>query len=114
MEGGFLLRYILIAIMILLTAFIIKEDLMEGSLKHTDFYATNECDETSQIEKVSVKIQQGDTIHSLFAATASPDSMLFIDRLTLFYELNPHLRVQTLVIGETIYIPIKKTGKQAC
>lgn len=108
------MRYILIAIIILLTAFIIKEDLVVGSLNYTDFYATDECDQTSHIEKVLVKIQAGDTIYSLFAATQSPEPILFIDRLTLFYELNPHLRMQTLIIGETVYIPIKKIGKQAC
>ena len=108
------MRVLLIAICILVLAYAIKIDLEEGALNFTDFYETEECEETFTIEKVRVKIQVGDTLHSLFAVTPFNGEITSIERISLFYELNPHLRYQSFVIGESIYIPVAKKIKKAC
>ena len=108
------MRVLLIAICILVIAYVIKIDLEEGGLNFTNFYETKECEETFTIEKVLVKIQPGDTLYSLFAVTPFHEPITSVDRVTLFYELNPHLRYQSLVIGESIYIPMAKKQKQEC
>ncbi len=108
------MRVLLTAILILVLAYVIKIDLQEGALNFTTFHETNTCEETFTIEKVRVKIQAGDTIYSLFAVTPFNEPITFVDRVTLFYELNPHLRYQSLVIGESVYIPIAKKKKEDC
>ena len=108
------MRVLLIAICILVFAYVIKIDLQEGALNFTNFYETKDCEETFTIEKVRVKIQPGDTIYSLFAVTPFNEPITFVDRVALFYELNPHLRYQSLVVGESIYIPIAKKKKEDC
>ena len=108
------MRIILIALSLLIIAYVIKVDLNEGGLNYTTFYETKDCVETFYIEKVRVKIQIGDTIHSLFAATNLETSMSFGERLSAFYELNPHLKKQALIAGESVYIPIAKKKKQSC
>ena len=108
------MRVLLSAICILVFAYAIKIDLEEGALNFTDFYETEECEETFTIEKVRVKIQVGDTLHSLFAVTPFNGEITSIERISLFYELNPHLRYQSFVIGESIYIPVAKKIKKAC
>ena len=108
------MRVLLIAICILVFAYVIKIDLEEGALNFTDFYETKVCEETYTIEKVRVKIQQGDTIYSLFAVTPFNEPITFVDRVTIFYELNPHLRYQSLLVGESVYIPVAKKIKKAC
>ena len=67
-----------------------------------------------QIQSVSVRIAEGDTIYSLFAATPSPLPMAFTERLSKFYELNPHLQLQTLVPGELIQLPIYAKTSEIC
>ena len=108
------MRVLLTAICILVFAYAIKIDLEEGALNFTDFYETEECEETFTIEKVRVKIQAGDTLYSLFAVTPFNGEITSIERVSLFYELNPHLRYQSFVIGESIYIPVAKKIKKAC
>ena len=108
------MRVLLIAICILVFAYVIKTDLEEGALNFTNFYETKECEETFTIEKVRVKIQPGDTLYSLFSVTPFNEPITFVERATMFYELNPHLRYQSLVIGESIYIPVAKKIKKAC
>ena len=108
------MRVLLAAICILIFAYAIKIDLEEGALNYTDFHETEECEETFTIEKVRVKIQAGDTLYSLFAVTPFNGEITSIERVSLFYELNPHLRYQSLVIGESVYIPVAKKIKKPC
>lgn len=114
LRGGFFIRYIYFAIIILLIAYIVKVDLDTGAITYTDLLETKACTNTLEVEMVRVKVQQGDSIYSLFAQTSSPIEIPFIDRLTEFYKMNPHLRNQTLQIGDFIYIPIKKIGNTSC
>ena len=112
--GGFSMKYVITAILCILIAFIIKVDLQEGAINYTKFKETISCEETFDIDEVRVKIQEGDTIYSLFATTSSPVNISFIERLTQFYQLNPHLKNQSLIPGEYVYVPIVKQVKEEC
>lgn len=109
------LRYLVIAAICIILGFVIKTDLQEGALPLAAFYKSDEiCTEQDQIQSVSVRIAEGDTIYSLFAATPSPLPMAFTERLSKFYELNPHLQLQTLVPGELIQLPIYAKTTEIC
>ena len=112
--GGFSMKYVITAILCILVAYIIKVDLQEGAINFTSIKETNSCEETFEIDEVRVKIQEGDTIYTLFATTSSPINISFIERLTQFYQLNPHLKNQSLLPGEYVYVPIVKQMKQEC
>ena len=110
------MRFLIASIVLLLIAFVIKVDLQEGSLPLASFYASSipSCDEIPQESYVVVKIQQGDTIYSLFSATPSPVKTTFPERLAHFYKLNPHLNLQPLVPGDTVFVPIISNSKENC
>ncbi|MER1986159.1 MAG: hypothetical protein ABS949_06165 [Solibacillus sp.] len=107
------MRYVLLAIACLVIGYVVKIDLQEGAITHTTFYETQVCEQ--QVERtVRIKLVEGDTIYSIFAATPSPIPMPFPERLAKFYELNPHLQKQTLIAGELIYVPIVENNKNRC
>ena len=109
------MRFLIASIVLLLIAFVIKVDLQEGTLPLTSFYASSPtCEEVMQESYVVVKIQQDDTIYSLFSATPSPIKTTFPERLAQFYQLNPHLNLQPLVPGDTVLIPIISNVKENC
>lgn len=107
------MRFVLLAIGILLISYVVKLDLQEGALTHTTFYETTACAQHMETT-VRVKIAGGDTIYSLFAATPSPVPMPFPERLAKFYQLNPHLQQQSFVSGELIDVPIVKKHENRC
>lgn len=107
------MRFVLLAIGILLISYVVKLDLQEGALTHTAFYETTAC--VQQVETtVRVKLAEGDTIYSLFAATPSPVPMPFPERLAKFYQLNPHLQQQSFILEELIDVPIVKNYENRC
>lgn len=107
------MRYVLLALACLVIGYVVKIDLQEGAITHTTFYETQTCEQ--HVERtVRIKLAEGDTIYSLFAATPSPIPMPFPERLAKFYELNPHLQKQTPVPGELIYVPIVENNKTGC
>lgn len=108
------MKYVVTAIVCILIAFVIKVDLQEGAINYTSLKETESCEDTLVIDEVRVKIQDGDTIYTLFATTSSPIDVSFIERLTQFYQLNPHLKNQSLLAGEYVYIPIVKEVKEVC
>lgn len=109
------MRFLIASIVLLLLAFVIKVDLQEGTLPLASFYAAPQsCEEVEQGSYVVVKIQQNDTIYSLFSATPSPIKTTFPERLAQFYQLNPHLNLQPLVPGDTVLIPIISNVKENC
>ncbi|MGN7479299.1 hypothetical protein ACTHOQ_15780 [Solibacillus silvestris] len=109
------MRILLVSIALLLLAFVVKVDLQEGSLPLASFYATEQsCDEVKEQSYVVVKIQQDDTIYSLFSATPSPVKTTFPERLAQFYKLNPHLNLQPLVPGDTVLVPIISHVNENC
>lgn len=90
-------------------AAVIKIDLEQGTLPLASFYE-EACNEVTY-ETVTVKIAENDTIHSLFATTPMENAIPFSQRLTLFFNYNPHLQHQSLVAGEEVIIPIKQINK---
>ena len=103
--SGVLKRWLIICILLII-GFVLQYDLRHGSLRHADFYETD-CEKQEEIQYVQTKIQTGDTIYSLFSNVSSPESFPYIERLSYFYELNPHLQKQPLVAGDSVKVPIK-------
>ena len=109
------MRFLIASIILVMLVFVIKVDLQEGTIPLASFY--NEilpCEPAEEFSYVSVQVVENDTIYSLFSATPSPIKMTFPERLAKFYELNPHLQLQSLVPGETILIPLRLTLKETC
>ncbi|WP_042473991.1 hypothetical protein [Bacillus ndiopicus] len=108
------MRYIIFTILFFIVATVVKIDLQEGTLPLASFYAEEICEEQIEYEwhNVVVRVQQSDTIYSLFAA--SPTSAPFPERLAEFYKANPHLQQQSLVPGELIKLPIRKEKENMC
>lgn len=107
------MRLFLSTICIFALALVIKIDLQEGTLPLASFYEET-CEKTFEYEHVNVRVAANDTIYSLFATTPSPITIPFPERLTVFYDINPHLQKQALVVGEKILIPIKVQTKNQC
>lgn len=116
--GGIFLRPILIALSILLIAYIVKTDMSAGTLSHAATYSSvkeeEACIDKVYYNSVTVQIHEGDTLQTLFALHPSPAEMTFLERLALFYELNPHLRKQPLLPGDTVKLPILQEQSNAC
>ena len=109
------MRFLVTSIILVVLIFVIKVDLQEGTIPLASFYQTPvPCEKINELTYVSVQVMEGDTIYSLFSATSSPIKMTFPERLSKFYELNPHLQLQTLVAGDRILIPILKKKSENC
>lgn len=108
------MRYIIFTILFFVIAAVIKIDLQEGTLSLASFYAEEICEEqiTYEWQHIGVRVQQSDTVHSLFAAT--PTTAPFPERLAEFYKANPHLQKQSLVVGEFVKLPIRKQIENKC
>ncbi|MEK4229978.1 hypothetical protein [Solibacillus sp. FSL H8-0538] len=109
------MRFLVTAAVLILIGIVIKFDLQQGTVPLTSFYQdTVPCVEQESYQSISVRVTEGDTIYSLFAATPSPIAMPFPERLARFYELNPHLQLQSLVAGELILLPIHARTSEIC
>ncbi|MEG0258966.1 MAG: hypothetical protein RR595_02560 [Lysinibacillus sp.] len=111
------MRTLLLTAALVLVAFIIKIDLMEGSLPLASFYPQEEstnCEEVSEPQTIFVEVIEGDTIHSLFALHPAKSPMTFPERLELFYKLNPHLQLQAFQPGEKVKLPLALHTKKSC
>lgn len=108
------MRFILFTLCFFLVATIIKIDLQEGTIPLAAFYTEEKCVESIQNvwQTVSVRIQEGDTIYSLF--TTTPTNAPYPERLAEFYKANPHLQKQSLVPGELILLPINVKVTEKC
>lgn len=89
-------------------------DLAEGTIPLASFMnEPRQCDETEQLTSIPITSVDGDTIESLFALY--PDSELdFMERLSTFYSLNPHLQNQQITGGEKIVLPISRNITDSC
>lgn len=107
------MRILLFAAIIFLTIHFIRIDLVEGTIP-TNFEITEHSDpcedETFSIPITSI---EGDSIESLFALYPDPETS-FIDRLDQFYTLNPHLKLQGIVRGDKILLPIPHLQQKKC
>ncbi|WP_391201893.1 hypothetical protein [Psychrobacillus sp. L4] len=97
-------------IMILVTLYIIKVDMFEGTIPLA-FYPSEECVET--MDYISVKVHSGDTLYALFSMYPTDKSITNQERLIDFHQLNPHLINQTAKDGELIFLPVYSSN-EAC
>ena len=108
------MRLFLSALAIFAILYMLKTDLTDGTIQLAAF-ASDEpvCTEMDKPVSIVVTTIEGDTIESLFALY--PDSSLtFIDRLTAFYHLNPHLQRQNISRNEQIEIPLSNETVTFC
>ncbi|MHA6259484.1 hypothetical protein ACXYMX_06150 [Sporosarcina sp. CAU 1771] len=107
------MRILLLAIILFITIHFIRIDFAEGTIPMASF--ANQPDTCIENETISIPVTsvEGDTIESLFALY--PDTSTgFIERLNNFYVLNPHLKLQDLIGGETILVPISRKLTTTC
>ncbi len=94
-------------IIVCLTFYIIKVDLLEGTIPLA-YSETLEEKCVKDPSHITVEILPGDTIYSLFALypTSVGSSITFTERLKDFYTLNPHLVNQSFLAGEKVLLPL--------
>ncbi|WP_252502937.1 tail protein X [Sporosarcina sp. Marseille-Q4943] len=107
------MRTLFVAVILFLTFHIIRIDLGDGTIPLAAFFGNEQpCTETT-LKTIHVTTIQGDTIESLFSMY--PDSeTTFVERLSIFYSLNPHLRNQDLIGGLSIQLPLSNIGQDNC
>ena len=112
-QGGFYMKIFVATILLLISFYIVKVDLFEGTIPLA-YYPTEptieECVE--KLDYISVEIVAGDTIYSLFSLYPSEESITFTERLNDFYTLNPHLINQSFISGEQVLLQIYTTPAQ--
>ncbi|WP_432355239.1 hypothetical protein [Sporosarcina sp. A2] len=108
------MRLLLAALAVFALLYMLKSDLTEGTIQLAAF-ASDEpaCHEVDKPVSIVVTTVPGDTIESLFALYPDP-AIVFLDRLTLFYQLNPHLQLQDILGGEQIEIPLSNETVTIC
>ncbi|TQR19533.1 hypothetical protein [Psychrobacillus vulpis] len=97
-------------IIILVTFYIIKVDMFEGTIPLA-FYPTEVCEET--MDYIAVKPVPGDTLFSLFNMYPTNTTVSMEERKNDFYELNPHLVNQKVQDGELVFLPVYSSS-EAC
>lgn len=91
-------------ILILISFYIVKVDLIEGTIPLAYSSETIECIKT--LDYITVEVLPGDTLHSLFSLYPSAESVTYTERLTDFYNLNPHFINQSFKVGENVLLPV--------
>ena len=108
------LRILLLAVAIFITIHFIRVDFIEGTIPtNAEIVEQDQCKEIEETFSIPVTSIEGDTIESLFALYPDPE-IGFIDRLEKFYILNPHLKLQHIVGGDKILLPISHPGQEKC
>lgn len=109
------MRIIGLAVFILIISYIIKTDLLDGTISLAAFsQAESECVKQDQYEIFPVQTMEEDTLLSLFGVYPSEVWVSFPERLETFYKENPHLRNQQIQPGEFVKIPIYKDSTLSC
>ncbi|KAA0966071.1 hypothetical protein FQ087_07415 [Sporosarcina sp. ANT_H38] len=111
------MRILLLAVLLFVTIHFIRLDLVEGTIPLASFdqeqqEKQQQCEEV-QMKTIPVTTVDGDTIETLFALYPDPESG-FIDRLSSFYALNPHLQNQKIIGGENIVLPLSEMQTEKC
>jgi len=109
-QGGFMMKIFLATILLLISFYIVKVDLFEGTIPLAYYPAEEECIET--LDYITVEIVGGDTIYSLFSMYPATTRISFTERLNDFYSLNPHLINQSFISGEQVRLPIYTASGQ--
>lgn len=109
------MRIIGLAILILVLSYIIKVDLLDGTISLASFSQPESvCVESNKYEIFHVQTLEGDTVLALFGVYPSEVWVSFPERLEAFYKENPHLRNQLLQPGELVKVPVYKDTKSTC
>jgi len=109
------MRIILLALTILLLSYVIKVDILEGTISRGAFAKVEiECKEVNVYEVIPVQVIEGDTIFSLFSLHPSTVWVSLPERLAAFYSENPHLVKQTFQAGEIVNLPIYMNIENSC
>ena len=107
------MRILIAAAFIFIIIHFIRIDLVEGTIPMPSFNTIEETLCENETFSIVVTSIEGDTIESLFALYPNPE-MSIIERLTVFYTLNPHLQRQEIVGGETIKLPLSSEQLNNC
>lgn len=108
------MRVLVSALIILVCAYFIKVDFMEGTISKADFYTPQQkCEETDKIQTITVTTAPGDTWESLFSLYPA-ENLSFADRLELVYKFNPHLLKQSFKPGEEVILPFRAKNANSC
>lgn len=111
-QGGIRMRILLIAVILFAVIHFIRIDFTEGTIPMAAFLDKQApCEEG--IGSIPVTTVEGDTIESLFALYPDPEIDL-IERLSVFYSLNPHLQKQKIVENEIVRLPLSNLNKNEC
>ncbi|SDM85389.1 hypothetical protein SAMN05518871_102399 [Psychrobacillus sp. OK028] len=97
-------------ILLLISFYIVKVDLIEGTIPLAYSIQPVECDR--KLDYITVEIVAGDSLQSLFSLYPSVESISFTERLADFYNLNPHFINQSFKIGEKVLLPTYTTSKE--
>ena len=92
-------------ILLLISFYIIKVDLIEGTIPLAYSSHTAEVECKRELDYITVEIMDGDTLHSLFSLYPSDESITYTERFTDFYSLNPHFINQSFKVGEKVLLP---------
>ena len=107
------MRILLLAVVLFIIIHFVHIDLSLGTIPFAAFANQPEQCEEQETFSIPVTSIEGDTIESLFALYPDP-SIGFIERLTEFYVLNPNLRLQNIIGGEKILLPLSRLQSGKC
>jgi hypothetical protein len=107
------MRILLLAVLIFVTFHFIRLDLVEGTIPLASYVTEPQQCEEEKTTTITVTTVDGDTIETLFALYPDSESS-FIDRLSSFYSLNPHLENQQIIGGEKITLPLSNLQAKKC
>ncbi len=107
------MRILLLAVLIFVTFHFIRLDLVEGTIPLASYVSEPKQCEDEKTTTITVTTVDGDTIETLFALYPDSESG-FIDRLSSFYSLNPHLENQQIIGGEKIVLPLSQVQAKKC
>ena len=111
-RGNFM-KILLLAVVLFITIHFIRLDLLEGTIPLAAFATEPEECKEKETFSIAVTSIEGDTIESLFALYPDPTTG-FIERLSDFYLLNPHLQLQKSIGGERILLPLSRNQAGKC
>lgn len=107
------MRTIVIAAILFLVFHIVRVDLFDGTIPLAAFFGEDTPCVEPKIQVIQVTTIQGDTIETLLSMYPDSEST-FVERLSAFYSLNPHLQNQELKGGLTIKLPVTKLVNTVC
>lgn len=107
------MRILLFAVCLFIIIHFIRIDLVEGTIPtiSSPTFEESSCEEGTFF--IPVTSIEGDTIEALFALYPDPEVSM-IDRLSLFYKANPHLKLQAIVANDRILLPVSHLQEDGC